>query len=154
MDALISRLRADYPRFSFTAGELASWSPHLQQITYRNDEGDEAIWSLFHELGHALLDHNTYNSDLELLQKEAAAWEKAKSIGVGYKLEIHPDHIQDCLDTYRDWLHRRSTCPACNAHGLQTSQRLYQCPNCRNTWKVSSARFCRPYRLKMAQKAM
>lgn len=153
MKALVSTLRQQYPQFNFVAGERPSWSPARQQITYSTKD-ETSIWSTFHELGHALLGHTFYESDLHLLQKETAAWATAVQIArENFGVTINNDHIQDCLDTYRDWLHKRSTCPHCGDHGLQPSQSLYRCLNCQNTWKVSSTRFCRPYRLKSWQKA-
>jgi predicted RNA-binding Zn-ribbon protein involved in translation (DUF1610 family) len=61
---------------------------------------------------------------------------------------LNPDHIQDCLDTYRDWLHRRSRCPTCGMHVLQDKSNSYKCFNCGTSWQVSGRRFARPYRLR------
>jgi hypothetical protein len=150
MEKIIEALRQDYSQLNFRPAAAASWSPEKNEITYNPADQDIGLWSLLHELGHAVLGHRSYDSDMALLQKEAQAWEKAISIARHYGIIIESDHIQDCLDTYRDWLHKRSLCPTCGAHGLQQSQALYRCLNCRSTWKVSSARFCRPYRLKKA----
>jgi hypothetical protein len=147
MELFVNSLRKQYPAISFVTGDKAQWSPDLQQVTYTLDNSRLARWTLLHELGHALLGHTSYESDLHLLQKETTAWEKAIELAKEYTISIDNNHVQDCLDTYRDWLHRRSTCPTCGDHGLQPTQNLYQCLNCRNIWKVSSARFCRPYRL-------
>jgi hypothetical protein len=106
-----------------------------------------AAWSLLHEVGHALLDHQSYDSDLELVEMESLAWQKAKEVGVAYGHTIDEDHIQDCIDTYRDWLHQRSACPNCDNRSLQQDARHYKCFNCGQTWAVSASRFCRPYRL-------
>lgn len=152
MEKFIKVLNRDFPAITFVAGKTASWSPATQCITYSPGPSQTATWSLLHELGHALLGHASYASDVELLQKEVAAWEKAIEVAKGYGVAIDEEHLQACLDTYRDWLHKRSACPSCGQHGLQASQSLYNCLNCQNTWKVSSARFCRPYRLKTAQK--
>lgn len=155
MEPFVNTLRRDFRDFDFVIGRQASWSPTNQRITYASDAStpDRAIWTLLHELGHALLGHTSYESDAALVQKEAAAWAKAKTVAARYEQHISEAHIQDCLDTYRDWLHKRSNCPACSNHGLQLTQRLYSCPNCQNTWQVTTARFCRPYRLKNAQTA-
>jgi hypothetical protein len=155
MEPFVSALRQDFPDLHFVPGAKASWSPSQRAITYRDEtsQSGRSLWTLLHELGHALLDHTSYESDTNLVQKEAAAWAKAQEVAKKYKVTISDAHIQDCLDTYRDWLHKRSSCPVCDSHGLQTTQSLYSCPNCQNTWKVSSARFCRPYRLKNAQMA-
>jgi hypothetical protein len=150
MEVLVSNLRKTYPQFTFLAGDIARWSPRLRQITYKASDDLDATWSLLHELGHALLDHNSYESDMQLVQKETEAWEQAKNLAKTLRLTIDDNHIQDCLDTYRDWLHKRSSCPACGMHGLQHHKRLYGCLNCKTTWMVSNERFCRPYRLKKA----
>jgi hypothetical protein len=151
MDLLVSLLRQDYPTIQFIAGPKACWAPDLHQITYVTDDSSVSLWTMLHELGHALLGHTSYDSDVYLLQKETAAWEKATTLTEKYGVhQIDDNHIQECLDTYRDWLHKRSTCPTCSDHGIQSTQNLYSCLNCQTTWKVSSARFCRPYRLKSA----
>lgn len=130
------------------AAQEFCWSPKTQEVLYNTAALTKrtSAWSLLHELGHAELGHTTYESDLELLQLEAAAWQKAKEIGKAYGYEIDANHIEDCLDTYRDWLHQRSACPKCNNRSLQQSSQQYNCYNCGTTWTVSLSRFCRPYR--------
>jgi len=150
METFVKRLRQDFPTLLFVSGDVASWSANTGQVTYTDSTAPSALWTLLHELGHALLGHTSYESDSNLLLKEAAAWEEALALAKKYKQTIDTDHIQNCLDTYRDWVFKRSTCPDCGQHGVQPSQSLYSCLNCQNTWKVSSARFCRPYRLKSA----
>lgn len=151
MGTLINRLRHDYPAFTFITGDVAHWSPETKTILFTSGKNRESIWTILHELGHALLDHTDYDSDADLVQKEAAAWDKARELAGAYDVRIHEEYTEGCLDTYRDWLDKRSTCPGCNSRGLQRSKALYQCLNCQSTWKVSEQRFCRPYRLKMAQ---
>jgi hypothetical protein len=153
MEKLIKKLSLEYPRIYFKEAAVASWSPSLRQVSYTSTGEKTGAWSVLHELGHALLEHQSYESDISLLQKEAEAWEKASSIAERYKVTIDQEHIQNCLDTYRDWLHKRSTCPTCSSHGLQQNKTLYRCLNCQGAWNVSSARFCRPYRLKKALEA-
>ncbi len=150
MEAFISKLQQDYPALRFTEGPVASWSPQAKTIYFATADQESDIWSVLHELGHALLGHQTYQSDADLLQKEAEAWSQAISISKKYEVSISPEHVQDCLDTYRDWLHKRSMCPNCGSHGLQQNKALYRCLNCQDQWKVTNARFCRPYRLKKA----
>ncbi len=148
MNELIKQLRHDFPALHFAPGDNFSWSPKDQVITYTPKRKTDKIdsWSLIHEVGHGLLGHQDYHSDFELLLLEAAAWEKAVELGAKYNVEIDENHIQDCLDTYRDWLHRRSTCPTCSTQSLQSSPTHYTCFNCKSQWQVSPARFCRPYR--------
>lgn len=148
MKKLIAKLQSAYPSIVFIAGDIARWSPKRQEITYRHEENREAIWGLLHELSHGILKHEAYTTDMDLLQKELAAWKHAQELAITYHLEINNEHIETCLDTYRDWLHKRSTCPECTSQGLQQSKRLYICFNCQTTWRVTERRFCRPYRLK------
>ncbi len=149
MRKLIKQLGARYPQLRFVPGTSFYWSPQTQEVFYKDDAKltEVALWSLLHEAGHALLEHQNYQSDLELVIMESEAWQKATELAAECAVTpIDPDHIQDCLDTYRDWLHRRSACPVCGTKSLQASSVLYSCFNCRSTWQVSAARFCRPYR--------
>ena len=146
-DSLVGKLRADYPQFIFKSGRREHWSPKTSTITFNPGQKPlDLKYSLLHELAHALLGHRTYQTDFELLKLEAEAWELASKIGRGYGMQIDTGHIQNCLDTYRDWLHRRSTCPDCDVHVLQASSNRYVCFNCGTSWKVSNRRFARPYR--------
>jgi hypothetical protein len=143
----ISQLRRDYPAFKFQSGNQDHWSPKSQTITYNTAEPlAKMCCGLLHELAHAILKHTSYSSDFELVKLESEAWSLAAKIGRKYGVNIDDDHIQNCLDTYRDWLHRRSSCPKCGTHVLQKDVKNYQCYNCQASWQVSSGRFVRPYR--------
>ena len=146
--SVLTKLIKDNPGLHFVAGDCFYWSPAKCQIFYKQDaSGETAIFSLLHEAGHGLLGHKRYKLDFELLQLEVAAWEHANHLALGYGIIISEDHIQDCLDSYRDWLYRRSICPSCTAKALQQDdQPLYRCFNCHTTWQVAPSRFCRPYR--------
>lgn len=148
MDKLLHRIAADHPQLRFAAGDSFCWSPATNQVQYeRNASGVTAVFSLLHEVGHALLQHEHYKLDFELLELEVAAWERARELAGKYKIQLDEDHVQDCLDTYRDWLYRRSICPSCTTRALQLDDSAeYQCHNCRTTWRVATSRFCRPYR--------
>lgn len=147
---LLETLQKRLPGITFEPGNAFSWSPAQQLVCYPEALMGEAsgTWALLHEAAHGILQHTSYETDFELLLLEVAAWQKAKELATELGTEIDEDHIQDCLDTYRDWLHRRSTCPTCGIVGLQHSARLYACHNCNSTWQVSNSRFCRAYRLK------
>jgi ribosomal protein S27AE len=152
LDAVANSVNRVLPGISIVAGDGLCWSPKTRTITYRlNDTSKENIWGLLHEAGHASLDHIAYSSDMELLQLEAAAWDEALKLGVQTGHIIDPEHIQDCLDTYRDWLHQRSTCPRCGIVSFQETISRYKCHNCHKTWTVSASRLCRPYRLAAGQ---
>jgi hypothetical protein len=75
-----------------------------------------------------------------------SAWKEAQNIAKKYGQEVDESHIQDCLDSYREWLHVRSTCPNCANHSLQQNSGDYGCFNCGATWRVSPSRFNRCYR--------
>lgn len=147
MKTFIHLLASDFTAITFTASNKFYWSPKNNTVYYDTSKNDEAaMWALLHELCHGILQHKTYTTDFELLQLEVAAWHKAKQLAPTYTVKISEDHIQDCLDTYRDWLYARSTCPACGEHGLQDTHNMYECINCQTTWQVTTERFCRPYR--------
>ena len=146
MDELLKKIRRDYPDLQFIVGQVYRWSPHNKSITYIKDVEPAAFWSLLHELGHALLGHQAYSNDVELLQKEVLAWEKAKELGKRYGVRISDEHIQDCLDSYRDWLDKRSACPSCGIKTTACDAGSYRCFNCHATWTVGTSRYRRPYR--------
>lgn len=149
----ISSVAKDYPDFTIERGPHEHWSPKKGAIIFNPSQTPERIrFSVLHELAHALLDHADYQSDFELLKMESEAWHLASKIGLRYGVTISEDHIQNCLDTYRDWLHHRSQCPTCDMHVLQESSSYYKCFNCQTAWKVSSGRFVRPYRRATSKK--
>ncbi len=152
MSNLINRLQELLPEISFVAGDSFYWSPKTKLVTFISEDSETNDWALLHEAAHAQLDHQSYDSDFELLQLEVAAWDKARILGNQFDVTIDENHIQDCLDTYRDWLHQRSTCPSCSSVSFQASPREYRCHNCHTTWQVSNSRFCRPYRLRTFDK--
>ena len=146
MDKLLSKLRTDFPDLTLVEGDTFCWSPKDKIIYYVSSRRRTDTWTLLHEASHAILQHTTFQSDFELLQLEIAAWMKAHELAKRYHLTISEEHVEDCLDTYRDWLHKRSLCPTCNVKSLQINTTKYGCLNCRSTWLVSSNRLCRPYR--------
>ncbi|MDQ3123673.1 MAG: hypothetical protein M3Q14_03255 [bacterium] len=155
MKRLLEQLREDYPIIQFVHGDAFYWSPIGRKVTYdaSSQQPGIATWTLLHEVSHGILGHTQYQSDFELVKLEVEAWSQAEKLAKHYDIVINHDHIQDCLDTYRDWLHRRSTCPTCGVISMQKDQKSYQCLNCNTNWQVSSSRFCRPYRRRaLAQK--
>jgi hypothetical protein len=142
------------PGVRFEEASSFYWSPK-KRVIYMNSprlDTDEGRWALVHEVSHALLDHRSYQTDADLLMLEVAAWEKARELCPDLALEIDEEHIQECLNTYRDWLYARSTCPTCMLNSLQIDETAYQCLNCSTRWSVSGARFCRPYRMQSRHK--
>ena len=143
---LVQKLQLANPSLVFVEGETFMWSPEQRQITYSQTGTESEAWSLLHEVSHGLLEHKTYHSDIELLQKEVEAWERAVHLSTLYNIAIDQGFVENCLDSYRDWLHKRSICPACHLQGIQKDPNTYSCLNCGKTWNVTKERFCRPYR--------
>src|SRR5258706_16368826 len=148
MEQLLSTLHVRFPQLAFRQGTVFSWSPEANEVIYTtNNLQLTSVWSLLHETGHALLAHTSYASDFQLLRLEVAAWEHAKQLGSELGIVIDENHVQDCLDSYRDWIYARSICPRCGNKSLQQGDlRHYKCFNCRTVWKVTPSRFCRAYR--------
>jgi hypothetical protein len=148
MEELLRKLRRGHPGLTFTKGEAFYWCPETSEVFYAERDDELAdMWSLLHEISHANLEHFNYTTDFELVRMEAAAWQEAKRLATSYGLTIDEEYIQDCIDTYRDWLYRRCLCPTCSTQCLQTdSAKFYHCFNCQSSWEVTASRFCRPYR--------
>ena len=144
----LSKLQEHFPNLRFKAGEQFSWSPETGEIIYKKGaSGPKSVWSLLHETGHALLRHKSYKADFELLRLEIDAWQRARELAEELDVKIDENHIEDCLDTYRDWLYKRSICPNCSTKSLQQDDYIhYHCFNCGTVWKVTASRFCRAYR--------
>lgn len=145
--SLISRLQSDFPQYHFIEDKTFQWSPADQTIYYNVDSNDQA--ALLHELAHALLGHTDYDKDIQLIEMERDAWEYARTL-TSYDVTVSEDVIQESLDTYRDWLHARSTCPNCHATGMQTKKSYYKCISCSTEWRVNEARVCALRRYKVA----
>ncbi len=147
ISSLVSELQQLYPDIHFFKGHTFVWSSKDSAVYYKADADiSTARWTLLHELGHAICEHGTYSSDNELIALEVDAWEEAKAVATKLGLSIPEDHIQDCLDTYRDWQYQRSMCPSCTQNGIQESPTKYKCINCLGTWNVTNSVLCRTYR--------
>jgi hypothetical protein len=141
MHSLLPRLNKDFTQITFTASERFAWSPEEQTVFY-NEADENAAELLLHELSHGLLGHHDYQKDVELLAMETAAWEKALELAEKYGVNIDDEVSGKHLDTYRDWMHARSTCPHCEATGYQTKKDTYSCVACGGSWRVNEARLC------------
>lgn len=139
---MIDRLIQDYrTQFQFSKSNQFKWSPSNDTIYFdisRINNG-QGIWTLLHEIGHAVLAHNNFTNDMDLIRYERAAWDKAIEIAKLYNLSIDEDYIENCMDTYRLWLKNRSTCPDCHNVSLQHDQIHYKCFNCSCVWRVPSS---------------
>ncbi len=138
--SIVKKLISDYPALTFREAANFLWIPHESIIEYQAT-GDPVY--LLHEVGHALLSHDSYKRDVELLTIERSAWSYAREqLAKSYAISISEQVIEDALDTYREWLHARSTCPSCNLNGVQTNKYTYRCVSCDTTWTVNEAKGC------------
>jgi hypothetical protein len=150
--SLVKTLQCDFPQFAFEISDDFRWTPSLQTIYYTPIRSD-ASQQILHELGHALLGHIDYEKDITLLKIERDAWDYAKdTLAARYRVSLSNDQVQDALDSYRDWLHARSTCPACTAIGMQIKKQTYRCLACTHQWRVNEARICALRRYTIATK--
>lgn len=144
MQKIFNKVTADHSDIVFEPSDSFVWSPEQGVVRFIEERvsTDEGIWSLLHEVGHARLNHTTFRDDLELLIMEVAAWGEAKKLADKYGVDIKQEHIDGCIDSYRDWLHSRSKCVECATHSLQTDNTTYRCYNCGTKWKVPASRMC------------
>ena len=127
---LLSQLKHDYPELRFIDGKKYAFRPPRTIILESKDSRNDYL--LLHEVAHAICKHIFFKTDVERLRMESEAWEKAKELALRYNVKIDEDLIQDELDTYRNWLHRKSRCPNCGLTRFQTSDGQYHCPQCNN----------------------
>lgn len=135
--SLVRKLQTDFKQFHFTPSDISRWS-HREKTVFYNADDPHYEWIILHELAHACLNHTDYRRDIELLAMERDAWHHAATVlAPRYANAIDQDFIEDHLDTYRDWLHVKSTCPYCTLTGIETSKHHYQCLGCRSTWHTN-----------------
>lgn len=139
---LLNLVATQYPHLTFTAGDHFAWQPEESTIVYSLDDPSFGA-RLLHEIGHSVLNHKGYSRDISLIGMERDAWHVARSeLAPLFEVAITNDQVEDDMDTYRDWLHSRSTCPACSANGIQKTRTSYSCIACDTFWNVNEARKC------------
>lgn len=141
INKLIPSLKKDHPQFTFQESDRFCWSP-VEKTIYYNKNNPDNTKDLLHELAHALLGHADYKFDIELVNMECEAWQKVTNLAKVYQISISSDEIETNLDTYREWLHKRSICPSCHANGVQQDATTYRCLICAHKWRVNEARLC------------
>ncbi len=143
--SLVAAFKSKLPEVTFKAGAHFAWSPKNTTITYVKDSSNEPsnAYALIHEIAHAELGHDSFSDDFGLLALEVAAWSKAKDLATSVNVTIDEEYVQDCLDTYRDWLHARAKCPTCGVVSLQVNEGTYSCFNCKTSWTVPKSQACR-----------
>ncbi len=145
MPNLLESVKIDFSHLRFEPGEHFVWQPAFNTVSYVDDllETESGSWSLLHELGHARLGHKRYRDDLQLMMMEVQAWNEAITIARDYGIIIDEKHIDDCLESYRNWLHKRSRCIDCKTSSLQQDVVTYQCHNCQTKWTVPESKICK-----------
>ena len=121
-------LQNNYPKFTFIDGDKFTFRPPKTIIIGPPEPNDALL--LLHELGHALSDHNDYNTHIERLKIETEAWSVAKKLCQEYNVPYDEDFVEAQLDTYRDWLHTKSICKKCGLTRCQSQSGKYYCPLC------------------------
>ena len=129
-NGILNRLRVDYPWLEFREGSKFAFRPPKTIVLGPPEPFSELL--TLHEVSHAVLKHKDFRMDVERLKMEVAAWEKAKELAKHYGVDVDEDVIQGELDTYRDWLHKKSRCPGCGLTRFQTTDGEYHCPRCEN----------------------
>lgn len=136
--SLAQKLAHNYPELKFAEDPYAHWSPASRTVYYDPHE-PHAEWILLHEAAHGLLSHQDYIRDIELLTMERHAWHYAAAIlAPQFDITIDEEFIEHHIDTYRDWLHAKSTCPSCQSTGYEAARQRYSCLHCGVTWHTNT----------------
>lgn len=148
-NTLQRELSAAFPDIVFEPSDDFRWLPSKRTIQF--DPTDRHLAErLLHEVAHSLLKHSIYSRDIELLGMERDAWQYAQSkLAPQFNVRFSGAVTDEDMDTYRDWLHARSTCPHCSATGLQTGESQYSCVACGGNWRVNHAIGCQLRRYKI-----
>lgn len=136
--SLVAKLANNHPGITFALGTTAHWSGDEHTVHYNPTE-PHANWVLLHETAHALLEHQDYARDIDLVKMERDAWDyAAQTLAPQYGIAIANSFVDEQLDTYRDWLHTKSTCPTCQSTGYEAARQRYTCVHCGATWQTNT----------------
>ena len=127
MDELLEKLRVDFPDLRFVPGRKFAFRYPRTVVLGPLEPSCELL--LLHEVGHAVLKHNGFRTDVERLKMESLAWEEARGLARRYGIEFDEEFAEGELDSYRDWLHKKSRCPSCGLTRFQDADG-YHCPMC------------------------
>ena len=130
LNKIIVQLRKDYPWLRFRMGKKFTFRPARTVVVEQNCGEKCAKLLLLHEVGHALCEHKNYRTDAERVKMEREAWEKARELCERYGVEYDEEVVEAELDSYREWMHKRSRCPKCGLTRYQGRDGRYRCPEC------------------------
>ncbi len=135
MKSFLQQIKKDYPDINFIQKDYFKFSYPNKEIFYDLADDNFKLY-LLHEVAHAELRHEMYKYDLELLNMERQAWELVKNkLAKKYKVSINQELIEQTLDSYRNWLYERSSCPRCGSVSYQDKKTFYHCLDCNHKWQ-------------------
>ncbi len=138
---LLKQLVNDFPQFKFVESDDFYYNSTSKTIYYNSQDQDFGLL-LLHELSHALLGHEDYKFDIELVRMEVDAWRYTlDNLANRYNISTKQKLVEAVLETYRDWLYERSCCPRCQSVGYQRSDASYACLECGTKWRANMAKF-------------
>lgn len=141
----LSKITADFPILDFIKNTNGDFRRQKNTIFYDDSEPNVEAF-LLHEISHATLNHQKYKRDIQLLTIEREAWDNALLLAKKYNVIIDEELIEDAMDSYREWIHKRSICPSCRQNGIEISKKVYKCYICYQEWTPNEAKTCRIYR--------
>jgi len=130
--AFLDSLKSAYPDFFFKPGRKFLFRP--KRTIFYLEDNDNFRFLLLHELAHALLKHFSYDTSLERLTLERDAWEKTRQLCSDYKVPFLDSLAEAELNTYRDWLHKKTLCKTCGLSCLEVNSESLYCPFCQKTY--------------------
>lgn len=130
--------------FRFMPSSVFKWAPSEDTIYYNQSDiaSKSGYISLLHEISHALLKHENFQYDVDLIQRETEAWSKTRELSVKHAVDFDESYADNCLETYRTWIYNRSSCPNCHQTSVEHKPQSYRCFNCFSKWSVSKDQNC------------
>ena len=125
---ILDRVQHDYPELRFVRGKKFLYRPPRTTVIGPSEPNDSLL--LLHEIGHALCGHHNFSTQIERMRCEREAWEKAKELCGRYGIKYDEAAVERELDTYRDYVDKKSRCPKCGLTRFQEASGKYYCPKC------------------------
>lgn len=137
--SFLNLIISSYPNFTFLSGKKFKFrpkktiyyiSPEIFEREIPKDSLETFPLLLCHELAHASLGHFSYSTNLERLKIESEAWEETKNLCKKFNLPFSEELAELELNTYRNWLEKKSLCKICGMTRFETKNEGYLCPRC------------------------